>query len=129
MLQKRYDWQRLPHQAHIRAIIEAPALKDGSGQELRKLHDTLSHHLWALKDMDSEPLRRFLTSTVELKLEPTTILEWQRHSQEHRDVPHYRVILDFLDIRAQALECTLREGTKHPSKAMPPNISTQVRTI
>ena len=43
-------------------------------------------------------------------------------------MPHYRVILDFLDISAQASECTLREGTKRPSKATPPKASTQVRS-
>ena len=128
MLQKRYDRPRLLHQVHVRAIIEAPTLKDGNGRELRRLHDTLSQHLQALKNMDSKPLGRFLTSTIELKLDPTTTFEWQRHSQEHQDVPHYKVILDFLDILAQALECMLREVTKRPSKATPPKTSTQVRT-
>ena len=38
-LRKRYDRPRLIHQAHVRAILEAPALKDGNGRELRRLHD------------------------------------------------------------------------------------------
>ena len=33
-LQERYDRPRLIHQAHIRAIVEAPSLNSGSGQEL-----------------------------------------------------------------------------------------------
>jgi len=34
-MRKRYDRPRLLHQAHVRAIINAPSLKDGSGKELR----------------------------------------------------------------------------------------------
>ena len=54
-LRKRYDRPRLIHQAHVRAIFCAPALKTGSGKELRRLHDTLVQHLRALKAMKSEP--------------------------------------------------------------------------
>jgi len=50
---KWYDYPRLLHQAHVRAIIDAPSLKDGSGKELRRLHDTVNQHLRAL--MDYEP--------------------------------------------------------------------------
>jgi hypothetical protein len=54
-LRKHYDRPRLIHQAHVRAILCAPALKTGSGKELRRLHDTLVQHLRALKAMKSEP--------------------------------------------------------------------------
>ena len=53
-LQKRYDKPRLLHQAHVRAIIEAPGPKEGNGKELRRLHDVCSQHLRALKAMGYE---------------------------------------------------------------------------
>ena len=50
-LRKRFDRPRLIHQAHVRVILCTPALKTGSGKELRRLHDTLVQHLRALKAM------------------------------------------------------------------------------
>ena len=55
-LKARYDWPRLIQQSHIRVIIETPSLRDGSGKELRQLHDTLQQHLRALDATDCEPL-------------------------------------------------------------------------
>ncbi len=51
-LKARYDRPRLIHQTHVQKICEAPSLKDGSGKELRRLHDTVQQHLRALKAMD-----------------------------------------------------------------------------
>lgn len=55
-LTKRYDRPQLLHQAHVRAIIDAPSLKDGSGRDLRRLHDAVNQHLRALKAMKYDPL-------------------------------------------------------------------------
>ena len=38
-LQERYDHPRQIHQTHVRHIVEAPPLKDGTGKEIRALHD------------------------------------------------------------------------------------------
>ena len=70
-------------------IAEAPALKDGTGKELRRLHDTAQQHLRALKAMGYDPPGPFITSLLELKLDMNTMFEWQRHSQESTDVPHF----------------------------------------
>ncbi|XP_064397632.1 uncharacterized protein LOC135344358 [Halichondria panicea] len=40
-LRSRYNRPRLIHQTHVKMIFEAPALKEGTGKELRKLHDTV----------------------------------------------------------------------------------------
>ena len=103
-LQERYDRPRQIHQTHVRRIVEAPALKDGTGKEIRALHDLVVQHLRALKSLGHEPSQAFMTSLLEMKLDPTTMFEWQRHSQEHRDVPDYQMVLDFLNMRAQAAE-------------------------
>ena len=54
-LQSRYDCPCLIHQTHVRMILEAPTLKDGSGKELRRLYDIAQQHLRALKAMGHEP--------------------------------------------------------------------------
>ena len=50
-LQKHHDKPRLLHQVHVKAIVDVPGLKEGSGRELRRLHDVCSQHLRALKAM------------------------------------------------------------------------------
>ena len=100
-LKSRYDRPRLIHQTHVRVILEAP---DGSGKELRRLHDVVQQHLRALKAMDYEPSGPFITSVLELKLDVNTMFEWQKHSQDSTDVPHYQKLLEFINLRAQASE-------------------------
>ena len=78
-LRERYDRPRLIHQAHVRAILEAPGLKDGNGKELRRLHDIVNQHLRALKAMDCEPSGQFITSALELKLDDNTMLRKVRN--------------------------------------------------
>ena len=43
-LQRYYDRPHLIHQAHDRAIYEAPSLRDGNGRELRCLHVRCGHY-------------------------------------------------------------------------------------
>ena len=111
-LKSRYDRPRLIHQTHVRTILETPNLKDGSGKEIRRLHDTVQQHLRALKALGHEPSSAFITSTLELKLDVTTMFEWQKHSQSSTDVPPYQELLEFLDLRAQASEAATSEPTK-----------------
>ena len=53
-LRSHYDRPRLIHQAHVKKILEAPALKDGGSKELRHLHDMVQQHLRAVKAMGYE---------------------------------------------------------------------------
>ena len=46
----------------------------------------------------------FITSILELKLDVNTMLEWQRHSQDDTDVPHYNKLLEFINVHEQASE-------------------------
>ena len=112
-LKMRYDWPRLIHQAHVKKIIEfeAQCLRDGSGKELRCLHDTVQQHLRALKAMDYEPSGPFIMSVLELKLDSNTMFEWQRYSQEKVKISHYHELLEFLNLRAQASESSVSD---HP---------------
>ena len=115
-LAARYDRPRLIHQTHVRKIIETPSLKDGSGKELRRFHDTMQQHIRALKAMGHEPPGPFLTSLLELKLDVDTTFEWQKHTQGSRDTPEYQELLDFVNLRAQASETSLPESGRKPLK-------------
>ena len=95
-------------------ILEAPALKDGTGKELRRLHDTAQQHVRALKAMGHEPPGPFITSLLEIKLDANTMFEWQRHSQESAGLPHFSKILEFLDLRAQASEMSVSSHKGSP---------------
>ena len=59
-LKARYDRPRIIHQTHVRKIYEVPSLKDGSGKELRRFHDTVKQHLRALKAMKEDPTGSFI---------------------------------------------------------------------
>ncbi len=113
-LKSRYNRPRLIHQTHVRKIYEIPSLKDGTGRELRRLHDTVQQHLRALKAMGQEPSSSFITSLLELKLDSNTTFEWHRFSHESVSVPHYTKLLEFLDLRAQASETCISETRKTP---------------
>ena len=45
----RFDRPEVIHCAHVRSLLKAKYLKDGSFSELRNLHDTFQHHLRSLK--------------------------------------------------------------------------------
>lgn len=45
--------------------------------------------------MGQEPSGSFITSMLELKLDSTTLFEWQRHTQDERDVSHYDRLLEY----------------------------------
>ena len=80
--------------------------------------------------MDKEPSASFITSLIEMKLDPDTMFEWQKASQGSADVPHYTKLLEFLNLRAQASESASSESRKsakndHPlAKRRLPNRAT-----
>ena len=89
-LHDQYEKPHLLHRIHVRTIMCVPILKDGSGKELCPLHDNLNQHLQALRAMKYEPSGPFVTAVIEEQLGQLTMFEWQRHSQEIPDVPHYK---------------------------------------
>ena len=111
LLKSRYNHPRLIHQTHVQKILEAPCLRDGTGKELRRLYDTVQQHLRALTAIDCEPS---VTSVIELKLDQNTMFEWQKASQSFTEVPHYRELLEFVNLRAQASEATISDKRYAP---------------
>ena len=98
-LQRCYDYPCLIHPAHVCAINEDPPLRDGNSHELRCLHDIAASHLRALKAMDFEPSGPFITFILDLKLDSTTMFEWQRHSQGSREFPPSTALLEFVNLQ------------------------------
>ena len=124
-LKARYDRPRIIHQTHVREIYQVPSLKDGSGKELRRFHDTIKQHLRALRAMKEEPTGSFITALLELKLDKDTMFEWQKASQDAGKIPHYDALLDFLDLRAQASEtCSTEPKKRHPPRQATPKSAT-----
>ena len=124
-LKSRYDRPRLIQRTHVQLIVDAPCMKEGSGKELRALHDTVQQHVRALKTLGCDLPGKFITSMIELKLDVDTLFEWQKHSQSSAEVPPYQDLLNFLDLRAQASEASGVKKTfrhenprKQPSKAI-----------
>ena len=102
----------------MRAIINAPSLKNGNGRELQLLHDTVNQHMQAIKPIDYSPWM-LVKSVLETKLDQTTMFEWKKHSQGSKEVPDYLEPWEFLDLRAQSAEKTKGEPEwKHSSNPL-----------
>ena len=86
----------------------------------------VTQHHRALKSLGHEQSQAFITSLLEIKLDSTTMFEWQTHSQEHSDVPDYQVLLDIPNLRAQAAEAALTEKKRatRPVNSMVVNATT-----
>lgn len=44
-LKARFDRPQVIRRAHVRALLKARYVKEGSSSELQNLHDTFQHHL------------------------------------------------------------------------------------
>uniref|UniRef100_A0A1X7VGP7 Uncharacterized protein n=1 Tax=Amphimedon queenslandica TaxID=400682 RepID=A0A1X7VGP7_AMPQE len=62
--------------------------------------------------MEYDPSGPFSISVIELKLDQNTLFEWLKHTQRTVAVHHYREILHFINLRAQAAETSNPESKK-----------------
>ena len=77
--------------------------------------------------MAYEPSGPFITSTLELKLDANTLFEWHKYSQDLTVVPHYRRLLEFINVSAQACDTSVpdsqrssvQHGKRTPSLSKP----------
>ena len=81
--------------------------------------------------MECESSGPFITSVIELKLDTTTMFEWQKHSQVATSVPHYQELLDFINLWVQASETSTTKSPKgelkknfHVGKPLPSFVTT-----
>jgi len=95
-------------------LLKLRPWKTARGRKSRAFHDLVIQHLKALKLLGHDPSQAVINSLLEVKLDAITMIEWQRHSQDHTDVPDYQDLLDFLNSRAQATEAST--GKKRVSR-------------
>ena len=92
-----------------------PSSKEGNGKEIRSLHDMLLQHYRALKAMDEDKFETLLAGIIELKVDPTTMKDWQHFTREKKEVPLSEDLLDFLDLQA----CDTEKSVRHVVKKRP----------
>ena len=64
-LQSRYNLPRFIHQAHVRAMLKATPLRNGSGKEIRRLHDIANQHTRALKAAKQDSYESLIMAILE----------------------------------------------------------------
>ena len=122
-LKLHYDSPCLVHQTHANMILEAPPLKEGTGREQCHLQKSVQQQVCALKAMNHESSGSFITTTIEIKLDPNTMFERQKHSQSSTDVFNYQELLDFISLQSQASENSIADyGKKQSRHESPPPI-------
>ena len=61
-----------------------------------------------------------LTAFTELKLDPTTMRDWQCSTREHKEVPPFEDLLNFLDLQARDTVNSVHDVVnKHPTASNP----------
>ena len=114
-LMERYDRPRLVQEEHIRNIVDAAPVKNGSEKELRRLYDVATQHYRALKAAKQDSFDTVLTVILQQKLDEKTRLKWAEFSNDKELVPPCTELLKFLDVQARQLESASHAGLKHVS--------------
>ena len=83
-LKERYDPPRLVHEEHIRSIVDAVPVKNGSNKELRRLCDAATQHYRVLKAAKNDSFDRVLTVILQQKLDEKTWLKWAEFSNDSK---------------------------------------------
>ena len=114
-LKERYEPLRLVQEEHIRSIVDAVRVKNGSEKELRRLYDAATQHYRALKAAKSDSFDTVLTVILQQKLDEKTRLKWAEFSSDHESVPQCFELLKFLELQARQLGNVTQVGHKHAS--------------
>ena len=103
--------------------MEVQSLKEGNRRELRRLYDVLLQHYQTIKAMDQDNFGgMLLMAMIALKVGPTTctMRDRQRSSREHKEVPPFADLLDFIDLQVSDTENSVRDVVeKHPTASYP----------
>ncbi|KYN13170.1 hypothetical protein ALC57_14646, partial [Trachymyrmex cornetzi] len=98
------DKQTLVHM-HLHAFASLLVMKTENVNDLRKLRDTVSSSLTALKNLD-RPVNEWddlLVYLIAQKFSPRTRSEWNLKRTEFAKLPSYKDINDFLTLRIRGL--------------------------
>ena len=99
--------------------IDELSLKEGNGKG--RFHDVALQHYPALKAMNEDNFETLLTAILELKMDPTTMKDWQHSTWEHSEVPPCSDLLDFIDLQASDSENSLHDVVKKCPTALYPD--------
>ena len=114
-LKMRYDRPRFVHEEHIRCIVEAVPVKNGSDKEIRRLYDAATQHYRALKAAKADSFETLLTVILQQKLDEKTRLKWAEFNSDNDNVPPCTELLKFLDLHARHLESVSLTSHKQTS--------------
>lgn len=106
MLEDAYEDQRLIIDTHIDALFNLPKITKENGEELRKLVESCSKHVDALKnhDLPVEGLSEMmLINIINKRLDRETRKQWES-SLSRDDQPSYDELIDFLKDRSRVLQ-------------------------
>ncbi|KYN09171.1 hypothetical protein ALC57_18726 [Trachymyrmex cornetzi] len=105
LLIDEYDDQQTLVHTHLHAFASLPVMKTENVNDLRKLRDTVSSSLAALKNLD-RPVNEWddlLVYLIAQKFSPRTRSEWNLKRTEFAKLPSYKDINDFLTLRIRRL--------------------------
>ena len=72
--------------------------KDGNSKDFYHFHDVVIKQLCALKALMQNSLKSFVSLVLKLKFDQVMSGEWQRYSREHKGIPLYINLLEFMDL-------------------------------
>ncbi|XP_035903111.1 uncharacterized protein LOC118507917 [Anopheles stephensi] len=116
-LLNRYDNSRMLIREYYRTLHHFPAVQTECVDELAHLVDEFGRHVNGLVKLH-EPIEHWdtpLSNMLLMKLDPSTILAWEKHSVNH-DKDKYKEVIEFLHERIRILKSSQRfSGEARPA--------------
>lgn len=121
-LEERFEDNRLIIDKHIEALFNLPKITKESAEELRKLLDTCTKNVNALKNLDLPVVglgEQMLLNVLSAKMDKDTRKTWETR-QKAGQLPAYAATIAFLKERCKILE-KIEVNTKSNSEATKPS--------
>lgn len=108
MLKKRYNNERAIINANLRRLIELPALKNETAEDLKRMLDTANECVATINgySIDTNSWAAILIFLLSARLDANSIKHWEEKLQGKRTIPEFSEFTDFLEIRINILETT-----------------------
>ncbi|XP_011687495.1 PREDICTED: uncharacterized protein LOC105449812 [Wasmannia auropunctata] len=103
-LKNRYENKRVIVSAHINNILDAPNMKADTTSEFKRVYDTVTDSLAALRCLERSTIDDFIVIIAARKLDPHTRTEWELSQGNTTEPPSFTKLTDFLLSRIVALE-------------------------
>ena len=100
---------------HIRSIVDAAPVKNGSEKEIHRLYDAATQHYCAPKAAKADSFKMLLTVILQQKLDEKTLLKWAEFNRDSDSVQLCTKIFKFLDLHARQLDSVSHTAHKQTS--------------